>query len=73
MELIPPILPSLSQQLEQYLLHPELLPIHDTGPAQQHWGRKMCPSNLLHTTNMPLDAVLKVVRDPCTGQVGSLI
>lgn len=73
MELIPPILPSLSHQLEQYLLHPELLPIHDTGPAQQHWSRKMCPSNLLHTTNMPLDAVLKVVRDPCTGQVTDFV
>eukprot|EP00092_Neocalanus_flemingeri_P012872 GFUD01013868.1.p1 GENE.GFUD01013868.1~~GFUD01013868.1.p1 ORF type:complete len:1217 (-),score=318.10 GFUD01013868.1:148-3798(-) len=73
MELIPPILPSLSHQLEQYLLHPELLPIHDTGPAQQHWARKMCPSNLLHTSNMPLDAVLKVVRDPCTGQVTEFV
>jgi len=73
MELIPPILPSLSQQLEQYLLHPELLPIHDTGPAQQHWPRKMCPSNLLHTNSMPMDAVLKVVRDPCTGEVTEFV
>ena len=35
--------------LEQYLLHPELLPIHDMGPAQQHWRRTPDPGSILHT------------------------
>lgn len=58
---------------EQYLLHPELLPIHDTGPAQQHWRRTRNPNNILHSEPCPVQHVIKVVRDPCTGQVTDFV
>jgi len=73
MDLIPPLLPSLSHQLEQYLLHPELLPIHDTGPAQQHWRRQMKPINILDCGLIGNNHVLSVVRDPCTGEVTDFV
>ena len=34
---LPPLLPPLAAQLERYLTQPELLPLHDTAPAQQSW------------------------------------
>ena len=89
MDLIPPLLPSLSHQLgmtlilsklslnftniEQYLLQPELLPIHDTGPAQQHWRRTPEPMNILHTEVCGRQHAITVVRDPCTGEVRDFV
>ena len=55
--------------LEQYLLHPELLPIHDTGPAQQHWRRTISASSIVQSQSCPSQHVIRVVRDPCTGHV----
>jgi antiviral helicase SKI2 len=72
MDILPPLLPDLASQLESYLLHPELLPIHDTGPAQQFWPRRPNPLALLPSPpgpSAPLDTRLRVVRDPCTGHV----
>ena len=37
MDVVPPLLPSLAQELEEFLLHPELLPIHDIGVSQETW------------------------------------
>ena len=34
---LPPLLPPLAEQLERYLTQPQLLPLHDTEPAQQSW------------------------------------
>ena len=36
---LPPILPSLSEELEKYLTDPSDLPIHDTKLATKFWGR----------------------------------
>ena len=72
MDVLPPLLPDLASQLESYLLHPQLLPIHDTGPAQQFWPRRPDPLALLPAPlgpSAPLDTQLRVVRDPCTGRV----
>ena len=69
MELVPPVLPSLADQLEQYLLRPDLLPVHSPGPAQQSWAREPRPLGLLHTPSLPSDYELRAVRDPATGRV----
>jgi antiviral helicase SKI2 len=70
MDVLPPLLPDLASQLESYLLHPEVLPIHDTGPAQQYWPRRPQPLALLQpATSAPLAHQLRVVRDPRTGRV----
>jgi hypothetical protein len=70
MEVLPPLLPDLASQLESYLLHPELLPIHDTGPAQQFWSRQPNPLALLQPpASAPLEHQLRVVRDPRSGRV----
>ena len=34
---LPPLLTPLAEQLEEYLVRPDLLPIHDTAPAQRSW------------------------------------
>jgi len=69
MDVLPPLLEDLAGQLESYLLHPEVLPIHDTEPAQQFWLRQPNPLNLLHLSGAPLDTRLQVDRNPCTGEV----
>jgi antiviral helicase SKI2 len=70
MDVLPRLLPDLASQLEFYLLHPELLPIHDTGPAQQYWARRPNPLALLQPApSAPLAHQLRVVRDPRTGGV----
>jgi len=70
---LPPLLPSLASQLEEYLLHPELLPLHDTPPAVRFPKRKPDPLALLHVRPAPRDLVLKVVRDPATGEVQDFV
>ena len=34
---LPPLVAPLAEQLEEYLVRPDLLPIHDTAPAQRSW------------------------------------
>ena len=45
---LPPLLPPLAAQLERYLTQPELLPLHDIGPAQQSWWVKWLKMFLTH-------------------------
>jgi len=73
MDVLPPLLPSLASQLEDYLLHPELLPLHDTPPAVRFTRREPRPLALLSSRPAPRDFVLKVVRDPTTGTVQDFV
>ena len=34
---LPPLVAPLAEQLEEYLVRPDLLPIHDTAPGQRSW------------------------------------
>ena len=42
------------------LLYPQVLPLHDTGPAQEYWLRKPEPLNLLSCKPAPVDTRLQV-------------
>ncbi|CAG9821156.1 unnamed protein product [Phaedon cochleariae] len=66
---IPPILPCIKNTLENYLLHPENLPIHQFEGNQQFWPRDPDPKELLYFEGSPLSSTLKVQRDPNTGEI----
>ena len=64
----PPVLPTLGEQLESYLLRPDRLPIH--GSLNQPigtWDRTPNPQNLLKVQPAPLATTLRVKRDPSSG------
>ena len=63
---LPPILPDINENLEQYLDNPELLPMHKDEPLRI-WNRIPQPKRLLFTDIAPLSTTLKVDRDPSTG------
>merc|ERR1712121_260846 len=69
MDILPPLLPSLSTQLEAVLQHIHLLPLHDVGPAQETWPRISNPMALLHSQSQLSEFQLRAVRDPSTGHV----
>lgn len=84
MDVFPLLLTSLASQLEDYLLHPELLRLHDTAPAQRFQIRCIkiqisCPPREPHSLSLlasrpaPRDLVLKVVRDPTTWEVQDFV
>lgn len=69
----PPILPSLEERLESYLLSPEELPIHadhfDEIPAHlAFWDRLPNPERVLNMDTAPMGTTLKVQRDLATGK-----
>ena len=41
----------------------KVLPMHDTGPAQEFWLREPEPLNLLSCKPAPIDTRLQVFRD----------
>lgn len=57
---LPPILPDIEDDLKQYLLCPENLPIHQYERNQEFWPRKPNPIELLHCESSPLCTTLKV-------------
>ncbi|XP_059090527.1 superkiller complex protein 2-like [Tigriopus californicus] len=70
----PPILASLEERLESYLLSPEDLPIHadhgDEIPTQlAFWDRIPQPERVLHLDTAPIATTLKVQRDLATGDI----
>jgi antiviral helicase SKI2 len=66
---MPPLLPSLVDQLEFFLVTPENLPIHDAEPATQFWERVPQPSREFQLTFGPVSTTLQVERDLATGEV----
>ncbi|KAJ8934480.1 hypothetical protein NQ314_013355 [Rhamnusium bicolor] len=65
----PPILPDIENELKNYLLCPENLPIHRYERNQEFWPRKPNPKELLYFEGSPLCTALKVQRDPNTGEI----
>ncbi|XP_054261713.1 SKI2 subunit of superkiller complex protein [Macrosteles quadrilineatus] len=65
----PPVLPDVTKQLEDYLLNPERLPIHDYKESQVFWPRKPNPSALYFAELCPPATTLKVIRDPNSGEI----
>ncbi|KAG1701720.1 Helicase SKI2W [Nymphon striatum] len=65
---LPPLLPSLKEELEVYLLNPQNLPNHDLDEAQIFFDRKPDPLSLLNARLCPLNTTLQIDRDPITGR-----
>lgn len=68
---LPPVLPTLKEQLEEYL-SPEDLPIHDPVHSYRWFPRKPDPSRLFNVTVNPPSTSLQVERDPATGEITGL-
>ncbi|RZB54411.1 helicase SKI2W, partial [Asbolus verrucosus] len=65
----PPILPDITEELKNYLICPERLPIHRYERNQEFWPREPNLKELLHFEGSPLSTTLKVQRDPNTGEI----
>ncbi|XP_066597704.1 superkiller complex protein 2 [Prorops nasuta] len=68
----PPILPTIENDLRQYLECPERLPIHQIDRCQVYWPRQLNIPGLLSFDLAPCSTTLKFDRDPITGQIGEL-
>ncbi|XP_076045044.1 superkiller complex helicase subunit twister [Oratosquilla oratoria] len=69
---VPPILPSLTDQIEEYLLKPEDLQIHDPIYSRRWWPRVPDPLSLYTISVGPPSSTLEVERDPATGAITGL-
>jgi antiviral helicase SKI2 len=65
----PPILPDITEELRNYLVCPERLPIHRYERNQEFWPREPNLKDLLYFEGSPLSTTLKVQRDPNTGEI----
>ncbi|KAG8232460.1 hypothetical protein J437_LFUL012106, partial [Ladona fulva] len=65
----PPVLPDVKKELQEYLLNPDKLPIHDFQLSQRFWKRNPNPSSLYDVDLSPLGTTIKVERDPTTGEM----
>lgn len=57
---LPPILPDVREQLEEYLICPEKLPIHEYERNQEFWPRDVDVTSLFHFDGSPICTTLKV-------------
>lgn len=57
---VPPILPEVEDDLKQYLICPERLPIHQYERNQEYWPRKPNIIRLFNYVNSSLSTTLKV-------------
>ena len=64
---LPPLIPSVSDQLEKYLTDPSDLPIHRTEPAIKVWERVPNVKRELQVEHGPLSTTIQVERDLKTG------
>ncbi|XP_071551875.1 superkiller complex protein 2 [Panulirus ornatus] len=69
---LPPVLPSLKEQIEEYLITPEELPIHDPVHSRRWFPRKPEPIRLYSISLFPPSTCLEVERDPATGDITGL-
>ncbi|RZF34163.1 hypothetical protein LSTR_LSTR003573 [Laodelphax striatellus] len=65
----PPVCPNVTQELRQYLCHPEKLSIYNYEKAHQFWDRDPKPSSLKNFSTCKLASTLKVERDHKTGKL----
>ncbi|GJQ84402.1 tst [Trypoxylus dichotomus] len=65
----PPILPDIEEQLRDYIICTEKLPIHEYERNQEYWPRERDITSLFEYTDSPLCTTLRVSRDPTTGKV----
>ncbi|XP_039281594.1 helicase SKI2W [Nilaparvata lugens] len=65
----PPVCPNVTQELAQYLCHPEKLSIYNYEKAHQFWDRDPKPSSLKNFSTCKLASTLKVERDLKTGKL----
>ncbi|KAK6638723.1 hypothetical protein RUM43_006990 [Polyplax serrata] len=65
----PPILPDVQKQLQEYILCPERLPIHNYETSQQHWDVAPNPSELYHSDLSQMSTTLKTYRDLTNGEL----
>ncbi|CAB0043711.1 unnamed protein product [Trichogramma brassicae] len=68
----PPILIGIKEELKEYIVHPEKLPIHQLDKVQQYWNRTPNISTLLKSDLAPIGTTLKYERDPFTGSIGQI-
>ncbi|CAI8055955.1 Helicase SKI2W, partial [Geodia barretti] len=61
--------PPLSAGLEEFLLSPENIPIHDIRAAWKLWPPEPRPERLLHADFAPPTTDIAVERDPMLGQL----
>ncbi|XP_022902314.2 superkiller complex protein 2 [Onthophagus taurus] len=71
--LIPPILPDINQDLYNYIVCIDKLPIHQYEENQELWPRKPNVPALFHCDGSPLASTLKVVRNLETGAIEDFI
>lgn len=57
---LPPVLPSLRDEIEHYLLSPEELPIHDPINSRRWWPRIPDPSRLFALEVQPPSISLQI-------------
>lgn len=69
---LPPVLPRLQDQVEEYLLTPELLPIHSASNSRKWFPRVPDPHRLYSLCPLPPGSRLEVERDPATGEITGL-
>ncbi|XP_063870777.1 superkiller complex protein 2-like [Scylla paramamosain] len=69
---LPPVLPRLQDQVEEYLLTPELLPIHSATNSRKWFPRVPEPHRLYSLCSLPASSRLEVERDPATGEITGL-
>ncbi|KAI4466930.1 atp-dependent rna and dna helicase [Holotrichia oblita] len=65
----PPILPDIEEQLREYIVCTERLPIHEYERNQEFWPRKRDITSLFEWTDSPLCSTLRISRDPLTGKI----
>ena len=66
---LPPLIPSILENLEKYLTDPSELPIHRTEPAIKVWERVPNLKRELQVEHGPLSTTIQVERDLKTGDV----
>lgn len=69
---LPPVLPRLQDQVEEYLLTPELLPIHSAANSRKWFPRVSDPHRLYSLCPLPPSSHLEVERDPASGEITGL-
>lgn len=68
----PPILPDIKEELKEYIVYPEKLPIHQLDKVQQYWEREPQLLSLLKADLAPSGTTLRYERDPITGRIGDI-
>ena len=66
---IPPLLPSVQEELDKFLSDPSDLPIHRIEPATKVWERVPDIERELQIESGPLSTTIQVERDLNTGEV----